>query len=85
MVAYYNLAKTKPSYKRTITKRSYKNFTAERWNSCLENQDWSAVENCQNVEEMVWERNRNDKSTVKLSYFLKIIYKIATFWANYLP
>ena len=59
VVAYYNLAKTKPSYKRTITKRSYKNFTAERWNSCLENQDWSAVENCQNVEEMVSEFQEN--------------------------
>ena len=30
-----------------------KDFTEEKWNACLDNQDWSGLEECNTVEEMV--------------------------------
>ena len=41
------------SYSRKITKRSLKNFTDEAWNVSLENKNWSDLENCKTVDEMV--------------------------------
>ena len=49
----YSLDKNKVEYKRAITKRSYKNFTKERWNTCLAKQNWNEIDECQGVNEMV--------------------------------
>ena len=39
--------------KHSVTKRSFKNFTAEGWNASWAQQDWSAVEDSEGVNEMV--------------------------------
>ena len=36
-----------------ITKRSQKFFTKERWNECLAKKNWSKLEMCENVDQMV--------------------------------
>ena len=36
-----------------VTKRSQKLFTKERWNVCLASKDWSELDDCDDVEEMV--------------------------------
>ena len=33
--------------------RSQKLFSKERWNECLASKDWSEIENCSNVDDMV--------------------------------
>jgi hypothetical protein len=40
-------------YKRSVTKRSFKNFTKETWNEALDQEDWYDVEDCDDVNEMV--------------------------------
>ena len=40
-------------YTRTIKKRCLKNFSEAIWNETLKNQDWSKLENCNTVDEMV--------------------------------
>ena len=47
-----SLPKVMP-YSRQIMKRCLKKFTDERWNECLSSQDWSGLENCEAVDEMV--------------------------------
>ena len=49
----YNMDTKKTSHKKSITKRSFKNFTKERWNEALEEEDWLDVEECEEVDEMV--------------------------------
>ena len=49
----YSLDKNKVEYKRSLTKRSFKNFTKEKWNACLAKQNWSEIDKCQGVNEMV--------------------------------
>ena len=43
----------KSKFKRKITKRSMKNFSEESWNQCLANKDWSKIDECTDVNEMV--------------------------------
>ena len=40
-------------YTHQITKRCLKNFSEERWNEKLDMQDWSELEVCETVDEMV--------------------------------
>ena len=53
VIIKYSLNLTKVSYKRSLTKRSFKNFTKEGWNEALEQEDWLDVEDCEDVNEMV--------------------------------
>ena len=53
VLVHYNLDLTKARFQHTITKRSFKNFSKEVWNASLARQDWSDVENCEDVNEMV--------------------------------
>ena len=41
-------------YTRIIKKRCLKNFSEAIWNETLKNQDWSKLENCNTVDEMVY-------------------------------
>ena len=43
----------KSKFKRKITKRSMKNFSVASWNQCLANKDWSKIDDCTDVNEMV--------------------------------
>ena len=43
----------KSKFKRKITKRSMRNFTEEKWNSCLSKKNWMKIEECDDVNEMV--------------------------------
>ena len=51
----YSLDMRKLRYNHTVTKRSYKGFTKEKWNEALEKQDWLDVEECSEsgVDQMV--------------------------------
>jgi hypothetical protein len=51
----YSLDMRKLRYNHTVTKRSYKSFTKEKWNEALEKQDWLDVEECSEsgVDQMV--------------------------------
>ena len=40
-------------FPRQINKRSLENFSEEVWNDCLDMQDWSGLENCESMDEMV--------------------------------
>ena len=42
-----------PTYNLTVTKRSQKLFTNERWNASLASKNWSEIENCENLDDMV--------------------------------
>ena len=53
VVTAYNLDLNKVRYKQSLTKRSFKNFTKENWNQSLANQDWTGLEDCDGVDEMV--------------------------------
>ena len=53
MVTSLCVEKTKTLYKRSVTKRSFKDFTTSSWITCLTNQDWSEIEHCESVDEMV--------------------------------
>ena len=53
VIVKYSLDLTKVRYKRSITKRSFKNFTKETWNEALDQEDWYDVEDCDDVNEMV--------------------------------
>ena len=64
VVISYNMNRNKRRFKHMVTKRSLKNFTPERWNTCLAMQDWSAVENCEEVDEMVKEFQENITSAL---------------------
>ena len=55
VVTSFILDRRKIKYKHSVTKRSFKNFTQEGWRSCLASQDWSAVENSDEVDSMVSE------------------------------
>ena len=59
VITHYCLDLTKIRYKHSVTKRSYKNFTMESWTASLAQQDWSAVENSEGVNEMVAEFTNN--------------------------
>ena len=58
----YSLDIAKLNFQRTITKRSYRNFSKENWNKCLAEQDWLDVEDCHEVDDMVDVFNRNIKN-----------------------
>ena len=53
VIITYRLDIKKAQYKRKITKRSFKHFTKENWNESLERQDWSEIEVCTDVNQMV--------------------------------
>ena len=53
VIIKYSLDLTKVSFKRSITKRSFKNFTKDIWNEALEQEDWLDVDDCEDVNEMV--------------------------------
>ena len=38
---------------RKITKRCLKNFSEEKWTNSLDNREWSGLEECSSVDEMV--------------------------------
>jgi hypothetical protein len=59
VVTSYSIDKAKTIYKRSITKRSFKNFTTAGWIASLARQDWSEVEHCDSVEAMVTEFQEN--------------------------
>ena len=59
VITTYNLDLTKVRYKHRVTKRSFKNFNPTDWNACLAQQDWSAVENSDGVNNMVSEFTTN--------------------------
>ena len=59
VVTSYRIDKAKTIYKRSITKRSFKNFTTAGWIASLARQDWSEVEHCDSVEAMVTEFQEN--------------------------
>ena len=59
VVTAYNLDLNKVRYKHSITKRSFKNFTKENWNQSLANQDWTGLEECEEVDEMVKKFDEN--------------------------
>ena len=46
-----SIPKTLP-YTRKISKRCLRNFSKEKWNECLEKEDWSDLENCNSVDDM---------------------------------
>ena len=48
----YKLKIKKQKFTQRITKRSFKTFTSEKWNECLELADWSKLDTCSNVNEM---------------------------------
>ena len=62
VVTYINLQEKKICYVKKLTKRSFKNFTTERWNESLKNQNWDPVINEQDLD-------------VKVSMFTEIINK----------
>ena len=49
----YSLDLTKLRYSHSVTKRSFKYFTKEKWNEALAKQDWLDVEEATNVTRMV--------------------------------
>ena len=49
----YSLDLAKISYKRSITKRSFKKFTKEKWNEALAREDWLDIEESEDVNAMV--------------------------------
>ena len=49
----FDLIKYELKYERKITKRSFKTFNKDSWNVSLAKQDWSELENCGDVDEMV--------------------------------
>jgi hypothetical protein len=53
VITQYSLDKNKVKYKHSITKRSYKTFTKERWNKSQASQDWSGLNKCEGVDQMV--------------------------------
>jgi hypothetical protein len=53
VVTSYGVDRKKITYKHSVTKRSFKNFTQEGWTSCLASQDWSVVESSDEVDNMV--------------------------------
>ena len=59
VIVKYRIEAVKVIHKHTITKRSFKGFTTESWNSCLAQQDWFTVEDCENVDDMVEAFNNN--------------------------
>ena len=59
VIAECRFETSKVSHKRTVTKRSFKGFTAEAWNNCLAQQDWLMVDECETVNDMVEAFNEN--------------------------
>ena len=53
VIIRYSLNLAKVTYKRSLTKRSFKKFTKEVWNEALEQEDWMEVDDCEDVNEMV--------------------------------
>ena len=62
----YNLDTKKVWYKRSITKRSFKNFTKEKWNASLAKQDWLDVEDYTDVDLMVGDFNEKIEKALDL-------------------
>ena len=62
----YNLDTKKVWYKRSITKRSFKNFTKEKWNASLAAQDWLDIEDHTDVDLMVRDFNAKIKDALDL-------------------
>ena len=59
VVVDYELDLKKLSYNHSVTKRSFKNFNKEVWNSALAEQDWLDVEESDGVHQMVNIFDRN--------------------------
>ena len=59
VVVDYELDLKKLIYNHSVTKRSFKNFNKEVWNSALAEQDWLDVEECNGVHQMVNIFDRN--------------------------
>ena len=59
----YSLDLTKLKFQHTVTKGSFRNFTRELWNTCLSQQDWLDVEDCEDVNDMVNVFNGNIRHT----------------------
>ena len=59
VVTTYSLNVKNLRYSHTITKRSFKDFTKERWNDALAQQEWQDVEECSGVNQMVTAFDRN--------------------------
>ena len=55
----YNTNLKKPMYSSSVTKRCQKFYTKDRWNKCLQEKDWSELDSCGNVDEMVEIFTRN--------------------------
>ena len=53
VIASFKTNQKLPKHISKVTKRSQKLFSKERWNSCLASKDWSELDECEGVDEMV--------------------------------
>ena len=62
----YKLDLKKSKYTHSVTKRSFKNFNKDTWNSALEEQDWLDVEESEGVHHMVDVFDRNIQAALDI-------------------